>query len=258
MDKKEKNCLIENDLFESYKRFKEIVNINEYSFASNGKDLLLDEDEENTDMDVKDETPIEEPSSEKEVSVDNLDSIPDETSDNTESSIENEIGGNNAEEPEITEPTIEEPIEQPSEVENEDDVVVDVTDLTKSSEETEQKIIDLDNKLDDMLNQLSLKVDTVLNKSSQAMEDLKKEMERRNPTNIEKLQMRTTQNYPFSTTPDQYWEKKEKEGVYDTKPEEKEYVLKTSDVDTNMSNNQFRQSLYTEELEYSTKLSDLL
>ena len=71
MDKKEKNFLIENDLFESYKRFKEIVNINEYSFASNGKDLLLDEDEENTEMDVKDETPIEEPSSEKEISVDN-------------------------------------------------------------------------------------------------------------------------------------------------------------------------------------------
>lgn len=261
MKKEEKDFLKEHNLFESYKRFNKIANVKEYTFAANGKDLLLDEDEDeendipndsaNIPSDIPDDTITN-----GETPIEGTDTIPDETATNDVNQEELPV-----EQPPVDD--IETPIdsepEMPIEEPESEDVVVDISDLTSHAEETDEKITNLDSKLDNMVNQISSKVDNILAASNQAMEDIKKEIEKRNPTNIEKLQMRTANNYPFNVTPDNYWRNKEQEGTYKAQPEEEEYVLKTSDVTAPISQNQFRSSLYNEsELNIPTKLSEIL
>ena len=109
-------------------------------------------------------------------------------------------------------------------------VEVDVTDIVDKAEETRTEIEGLTTKMDELMgnfNELSTQVtgmDQVINK----IENLEKEIEKRNPTPVERLEMSSLDSFPYSVKLTDYWD--DKEG-YDNGEEEKDYTLTKQDVD---------------------------
>jgi hypothetical protein len=141
---------------------------------------------------------------------------------------------------EPTDEPIEEPIEEPS-----NEVEVDVTSLVKGSEEAKaaadkatantemllQKLSDLESRVASM--------DNITTK----IEDLEKEIVKRNPTPVEKLEMRSLSSYPYNQKLTDYWA--DKEGPYNVmggEKEKEEFVLTQKDVDYDYSEPQIKKS----------------
>ena len=109
-------------------------------------------------------------------------------------------------------------------------VEVDVTDIVDKTEETKASVDDMGQKMDDLLSKLGdlesqvTDMDGVINK----IDDLEKEIERRNPTPVERLEMRSMDSFPYSVKLTDYW--KDKEG-YDASEPEDEYTLTQSDIE---------------------------
>ncbi len=160
---------------------------------------------------------------------------------------EGEIGdmdfGSDEETPEET--PEEEPIADDS-----NDVEIDVTSLVKGSEEAKaaadkasqntemllQKLADLESRIASM-DALSTKI-----------EDLEQEIVKRNPTPVEKLEMRSLSSYPYSQKLTDYWA--DKEGQYDVmnkNNEPKEYVLTQDEVDNTYSEPEIKKSFGVED-----------
>lgn len=142
----------------------------------------------------------------------------------------------------IPEPDLEEPeqapaatapIQQPASENN--DIEVDVTSLVKGSEEAKHSA-DIAGKNSQILlhklNNLEARIANMANISNK-IEDLEKELIKRNPTPVEKLEMRSLSSYPYSQKLTDYWA--DKEGPYNvmgTNQKEKEYTLTKDDVDS--------------------------
>ena len=113
---------------------------------------------------------------------------------------------------------------------DEETVEVDVTDIVDKTEETKASVDDMGQKMDDLLSKLGdlesqvTDMDGVINK----IDDLEKEIERRNPTPVERLEMRSMDSFPYSVKLTDYW--KDKEG-YDASEPEDEYTLTQSDIE---------------------------
>ena len=65
---------------------------------------------------------------------------------------------------------------------------------------------------------------------------MKAEFEKRNPTQTEKLNLRSLDSYPFNVKPTDYWDEKAKQGGYEAysdneEPTTQEYVITNDDVD---------------------------
>jgi len=162
---------------------------------------------------------------------------------------EDEFGGEE-EMPIPDEPIPDEPMpEAPAE----DEVELDVTDLVNSTEEakmtadeTNANVANLINQFNALQGQLS-KMDG-LSANIEALggkvTDLELDIERRNPTPEEQIEMRSLDSYPYNLKLSDYWLDNEDKVA---RPEEningqkKEYVLKQSDVD-NYSPNEIRKS----------------
>ena len=111
-----------------------------------------------------------------------------------------------------------------------DDIEIDVTELVKGSEEAKmaadrasqnsemllQKLADLESRVASM--------DSVSGKIA----ELEQEIIKRNPTPVEKLEMRSLSSYPYSQKLTDYWS--DKEGAYDVMGKEKEEELLKSVV----------------------------
>ena len=97
--------------------------------------------------------------------------------------------------------------------EESDEEVIDVDDLTKSQENSEKKITDVEGKIEHLMSLID-KVEADIDRNNANMEQLKQEFEKRNPTQVEKMTLRAKQGYPFTQSPDDYWAKKEAEGNY--------------------------------------------
>ena len=172
------------------------------------------------------------------------DPIPGEEEETEEVGAEEEIGDLDAgvvdvedETEEIDEPAID-PFADEGGMEVEDEfadegdetVEVDVTDIVDKAAATQEEVASLTGKMDELLGKLGdlegqvSGMDQVINK----IEDLEKEIEERNPTPIEKLEMRSMDSFPYSVTLTDFWS--DKEG-YDVSEEEKEYVITQQDVD---------------------------
>jgi len=117
----------------------------------------------------------------------------------------------------------------------EEEVDIDVTQLVKGSEEAKKaadlsflKTTELLNKFND-LEQRVAAMDSISSK----IDTLEKEIVKRNPTPVEKLEMRSMDSFPYNIKLTDYW--KDIDG-YDATGEQqpKEYILKKDDVDTNM------------------------
>ena len=146
------------------------------------------------------------------------------------------------EEPPLEEPPLEEPIPEPAPAE--DEVEVDVTSLVDGAKEAKIAAIkamkvskntgeELMGKLSDLEARLA-KMDSVANK----IENLEKEIVKRNPTPVEKLEMRSLDSYPYNIKLSDYWA--DKKGAYDVTDKEKEYVLTNDDIDSDFSYSQIK------------------
>lgn len=130
------------------------------------------------------------------------------------------------------------------------DEVIDVDDLTNSQKETEYKIDGVDNRLL-RIAKVTDKLLTALELNNNKIEDLKAEIERRNPTEDEKLNLRSQASYPYSVKPKDYWDNKTQNSNYDvtytnnpnTEGSDKEYVLRKSDVANGMDDRSISKSM---------------
>lgn len=120
-----------------------------------------------------------------------------------------------------------------------DDEVIDVDDLTQSQEASEYKIDGVDDKLSKLLS-IANKFAQAIEANDAKLEDLKAEVERRNPTDIEKINIRSQNSKPFNVNPGEYWnEVKENNPHYEVisdnsvapNEEDKLYTISKEDLD---------------------------
>jgi hypothetical protein len=224
-----------NLLSEDLKRYRQLL---EYTFYVpeeddpkdvNG-DLLLDDMLTEQDPPAEEEDPFvdteETPEGEEiptDTEVDEIDTLGD-TEDITVTDEEGEIDpfGDTEVEDEFA---TEEPLG------GEDTVEVDVTDIVDKTEETKTSVEGVSTKMDDLMSKLSelesqvSGMDNVINK----IDELEKEIERRNPTPVERLEMRSMDSFPYSVKLTDFW--KDREGYEATEEKEEEFTLTQSDVD---------------------------
>lgn len=120
-----------------------------------------------------------------------------------------------------------------------EDEVIDVDELTQAQEETEEKVDDIQSYMGKgfkkLLNVVN-KLDQMIDNSIANMENIKQEIERRNPTPIEKLNMRAANDsYPFNVSPNEYWANKESSSNYRIGGEDEDdapqYTITQGDID---------------------------
>jgi len=203
--------------------------LNEYSFVTKRGDMLLDEDDdEDSNMDMQQpvddnamaQLPTEQPQAEPQMNPMDIQqpSVP-------------EVA------PAQSEPMPAAPI-QPATPEDSGEIEIDMTDLVDDQEKVTNTVNALASQTGEMLELLSTltnKVDNILSSTESEMQNIKAEIEKRNPTPKEVLQKHQTLGTPFTQTPEDYWKEKEAEGGYelsDNSPE-KEYELKASDLNNN-------------------------
>jgi hypothetical protein len=138
-------------------------------------------------------------------------------------------------EPEIAEP---EPME--------DEVELDVTELVQGTEAAKASADDANNKIEMLLAKFDTLSKSLDNMSAinNKIENLENEIEKRNPTPEEKLEMRSLDSYPYSMKLTDFWS--EKEGRYDamkdSEKEDEEYVLTQDDVDSDFNAQEIKDS----------------
>ena len=123
-----------------------------------------------------------------------------------------------------------------------DGETIDIDGLTQAEEKLNVKqnhigrdLSKVDNRITTLIktiNNLLTKVDS----NNSEIESLKAEFEKRNPTQTEKLNLRSLDSYPFNVKPNEYWAEKAKQGGYEAysdndEPTTKEYVITNDDVD---------------------------
>lgn len=118
----------------------------------------------------------------------------------------------------------------------EEDDVLDVEDLTQAQEKLNKKQNSIGHDLgevDDRIIALLTAVEKIqgsLEKNNQDITALKSELEKRVPTDTEKLNMQSLKMYPYNVSPNEYWKDKEKDGRYEAEEKEKEYNIKRGDL----------------------------
>ena len=119
---------------------------------------------------------------------------------------------------------------------------IDIDGLTRAQDKLNVKQNHVGMDLSKVDTKIKTLIDTIqnlqdkLDANNSEIESLKSEFEKRNPTQTEKLNLRSLDSYPFNVKPNEYWEKKERQGGYDTysdndEPTSKEYVITNNDVD---------------------------
>lgn len=140
-----------------------------------------------------------------------------------------------------------------------DDEVIDVDELTKAQETAEVKIDGVNDKLQNMLNVMN-KFIAAIDNNDRKIDDLRAEFEKRNPSEEEKINIRSQASAPYSETPKDFWEKKSQDSNYnvifnnnvDPDKEEKEYVIRKSDINGTDDRG------LAKSLDYPSKLEDFL
>ena len=114
----------------------------------------------------------------------------------------------------------------------EDTVEVDVTDIVDNTEETKKSVDGVSDKMEELFSKLTdlEKQVSGMDKVIDKIENLGKEIEKRNPTPVERLEMRSMESFPYSVKLTDYWT--DKEGYEATEKDEEEYVLRQSDIDS--------------------------
>lgn len=147
-------------------------------------------------------------------------------------------GDPNAQDPMGADPMEDQMGDEPAD----DGETIDIDGLTQAEEKLNVKqnhigrdLSKVDNRITTLIktiNNLLTKVDS----NNSEIESLKAEFEKRNPTQTEKLNLRSLDSYPFNVKPNEYWAEKAKQGGYEAysdndEPTTKEYVITNDDVD---------------------------
>ena len=113
----------------------------------------------------------------------------------------------------------------------EETIEVDVTDIVDKAEQTRTEIEGMTAKMDELLGKLGDLEGKVgdMDKVIDKIDGLEKEIEERNPTPVERLEMRSMDSFPYNISLTDYWT--DKEG-YDVGSKEEEYVITQGDVDS--------------------------
>lgn len=126
-------------------------------------------------------------------------------------------------------------------VEDEGDFI-DIEGLTTAQDKLNVKqnrigrdVSKVDNRIDNLIDTVQALLDKVDSNNSE-IESLKAEFEKRNPTQTEKLNMRSLDSYPFNVKTSDFWDEKAKSSNYqpyadNAEPTSKEYVITNDDVD---------------------------
>jgi hypothetical protein len=120
-----------------------------------------------------------------------------------------------------------------------EDEVIDVEELTNSQEQTEEKVDDIQVTMEkgfEKLLGIVGKLDKMIDASTNNMEAIKREIEKRNPTPMEKLNMRAANDsYPFNVKPNDFWKEKEATSNYrvggEDEPDAVQYTITQGDID---------------------------
>lgn len=131
----------------------------------------------------------------------------------------------------------EEPMEEEEPVEE-----IDIDQVTDAQQKTFDRVNSVgkdlgkvDTRIEKLLGAIESMKSMIDNNNSE-IESLKKEFEKRNPTQTEKLNMRSLDSYPFNIKPTDYWSQKAKDSNYSAyadndEPTQQEYVITNNDVD---------------------------
>ena len=93
------------------------------------------------------------------------------------------------------------------------DEVIDVDELTNAQETTEVKIDGVNDKLQDLL-AVTTKFIAAVDQNNKKIDDLRAEFEKRNPSEEEKINIRSQASAPYSETPKDFWDKKTENSNY--------------------------------------------
>lgn len=133
----------------------------------------------------------------------------------------------------------------------EDEIEIDITQLVQSTEEAKMGADMANEKMSQLIqhfNDLNKKINQ-LEDLNDKIKELEDEIVKRNPTPVEKLEMRSLDSFPYNLKLTDYWEDKEEEGdieatgdaVEDVNGQE-EYVLTDKDIDADYNQRQILQT----------------
>lgn len=232
-------------LKEELKRFRMI---SEYSFfqeESNPDNLILGTELEEADEDPSDEATDDsktaqdtgEESADKEQSSDDenlFDSDEEDSEESPEDTSDEEAPEESPEDMGDEEAPEESPEDMGAEEPDEDEVEVDVTQLVKSGEETKAAAGSANQKTDELLSKFSELEQKLarMGKITDKIEALEKEIIKRNPTPVEKLEMRSMDSFPYNIKLTDYWKDVDGYETGNEKDKPKEYVLTRDDIDS--------------------------
>ena len=176
--------------------------------------------------------------------------------------------GNQA--PQITPPKADAPGGPDDDKEESGDDVIDVTKLTNAQEKMNSDIKDVEAQVDDsqasidkLISSLS-SIQDIIAKNNEKIEDLQREVQRRNPTPLEKLDLRSVESSkPYNIRPNDYWADKiassPNYAAYDENEEDpslnkgnnvkREYTITSDDV-KDFTDQEMRDSLKDAELDF--------
>ena len=218
--------------------------MSEYSFYTGENDLNKKEDDlllgnvaEEDDSENKDDLEAVEVDDAADAVASEL-GVDAETPGNDDSDMSGDIGDT-----QLSDTDVEAPAPEPAPAG--DEVEVDVTALVKGSEEAKQSADAANQNTGQLLQKFSELESRVaaMDKINAKIDDLEKEIVKRSPTPVEKLEMRSLNSFPYSLKLTDYWA--EKEGAYDVTGQgeaKKEYVLTKDDVDYGYSDSSIKQS----------------
>ena len=138
-----------------------------------------------------------------------------------------------------------------------DEDVIDVDDLTNAQEKGNDKVNAVGRdvvKVNHRITQLIQAIDqmqSMIDNNNRNIADLNREFQKRNPTQTEKLNLRSLDSYPFNVRPDEYWDNKARTSNYyaygdNNEPTTAEYQITNSDVD-DFDEREMADSFYVDE-----------